>query len=53
MQNSINCSVETCKHNGMNKTCSLGNVTVGSTTISSPEAKRDTECGSFECSASR
>ncbi len=49
MQNSIDCSVESCKYNENSKMCTLGNVKVGATTMSEPEAKKDTQCGSFEC----
>ncbi len=49
MQNNINCSVESCKHNGVAKTCSLNSVSVGSCVSQSPEDKQDTQCASFEC----
>ncbi len=49
MQNSINCTVESCKHNGSGKSCSLGNVSVGATSMLEPKAEKDTQCGSFEC----
>ncbi len=49
MQNSIVCSVESCKYNGSAKTCNLDSVKVGATSMSEPEAKKDTQCGSFEC----
>lgn len=49
MQNSIMCSVESCKYNGEAKSCTLGSVNVGATSLTEPEAKKDTQCGSFEC----
>ncbi len=52
MQNSINCSVQTCRHNGKSSNCTLNSVTVGACASVHPEAKRETQCGSFECSAS-
>lgn len=53
MQNSISCSVDSCKYNESSKNCTLNDVSVGATTFSEPEAKKDTQCGSFECSSSR
>ncbi len=52
MQNSINCSVETCKHNGSGTTCTLNSVSVGACMTSKPEEKKETQCASFECHGS-
>ncbi len=48
MMNNIVCSVENCKYNGTAKKCNLDSVNVGATK-NEPEAKKDTQCGSFEC----
>lgn len=48
MENKINCKVESCKHNVNASDCLLNTVSVGAPTANT-QAKKDTECDSFEC----
>ncbi|MCL2386671.1 MAG: DUF1540 domain-containing protein [Defluviitaleaceae bacterium] len=47
MTNSINCNVNSCRHNDQARHCTLNSVTVGCSTAT-PHACCDTECDSFE-----